>query len=187
MDCALDQEGLAEPWPDEAARFEQRRVEGKARLGLLAQEICRLAAQILDEWTALQRKLPQARPWADAYADLQHQQGDLMGKFFLRDTPYVQLKHFPRYFKAAQMRIEKLRSDPQRDARLMADIAMLSTPFQRARTALKGAPDRQLDEFRWLIEELRVALFAQTLRTPFPVSVKRLQKAWSALQQSAPR
>src|SRR3546814_12383034 len=107
MDCARDQACLAEPWPDDAASFEQRRVEGKARLGLLAQEICRLAAQILDEWTALQRKLPQARPWADAYADLQHQQGDLMGKFFLRDTPYVQLKHFPRYFKDAQRSEER--------------------------------------------------------------------------------
>src|SRR3546814_10251761 len=71
MDCALDQACLAEPWPDDAASFEQRRVEGKARLGLLAQELCRLAAQILDEWTDLQRKLPQARPWADAYAALQ--------------------------------------------------------------------------------------------------------------------
>src|SRR3546814_2647998 len=74
MDCALDQACLAEPWPDDAASFEQRRVEGKARLGLLAQEICRLAAQILDEWTALQRKLPQARPWADAYADLRSEE-----------------------------------------------------------------------------------------------------------------
>jgi len=44
-------------------------------------------------------------------------------------------------------------------------------------------PDAELDAFRWMLEELRVALFAQTLRTPMPVSVKRLEKAWQALQR----
>ncbi|MBV6274440.1 ATP-dependent RNA helicase HrpA [Alcaligenaceae bacterium CGII-47] len=183
IDCALDQACLALPWPDDAQSFEQRRIQGKGRLGLLAQEIARLAGQILDEWAALQKKLPQTRPWPDVYADLQRQQGALLTKWFLRDTPYDQLRHFPRYLKAAQMRIEKLRDDPARDARWMADVALLMTPYQRARTALKGAPDQQLDEFRWLVEELRVALFAQSLRTPTPVSVKRLQKSWSALQR----
>jgi ATP-dependent helicase HrpA len=57
------------------------------------------------------------------------------------------------------------------------------THYQRARAALKGAPDARLDEFRWLLEELRVALFAQELRTPMPVSVKRLQKAWESMQR----
>src|SRR5690606_11971059 len=117
IDCALEQACLAQPWPDDAESFEQRRLEGKGRLGLLAQEIARLTGQILDEWASLQKKLPQARPWPQAYADLQHQQGALMTKWFLRDTPYAQLRHFVRYLRAAQMRIEKLREDPARDAR----------------------------------------------------------------------
>ena len=107
----------------------------------------------------------------------------LMGKWFVRDTPYTQLSHFPRYLKAAQARIDKLRADPARDQRQMAEMAPLVTQYQRARSALKGAPDAALDEFRWLLEELRVALFAQELRTPMPVSVKRLQKAWAATQR----
>src|SRR5690606_8333465 len=98
-------------------------------------------------------------------------------------TPYQQLAHYPRYLKAAQVRIDKLRADPARDARLMAEMAPLIAPYQRAQAGLKGAVDAKLDEFRWLLEELRVALFAQELRTPMPVSVKRLQKAWSALQR----
>jgi ATP-dependent helicase HrpA len=53
----------------------------------------------------------------------------------------------------------------------------------RARSALKGAEDKRMDEFYWMLEELRVALFAQELRTPMPVSVKRLQKAWEAMQR----
>jgi ATP-dependent helicase HrpA len=65
----------------------------------------------------------------------------------------------------------------------MAEMAPLMTHYARARAALKGAPDAKLDEFRWLLEELRVALFAQELRTPTPISVKRLQKAWEAMQR----
>uniref|UniRef100_UPI00333FCEED ATP-dependent RNA helicase HrpA n=1 Tax=Castellaniella defragrans TaxID=75697 RepID=UPI00333FCEED len=187
IDCALDQACLAEPWPEDAAGFEQRREQGKGRLGLLAQEIARLAGQILAERAALHKKLPQARPWPEAHEDLRRQESALMGKWFLRDTPYDQLRHFPRYLKAAQMRIDKLREDPARDARSMAEIAALALSWQRARAALKGAPDQQLETFRWQLEELRVALFAQTLRTPYPVSVKRLQKAWSAMPHQGGR
>lgn len=183
IDCALDQACLAEPWPTDQQGFEQRRNEGKARLGLLVQEIARLAGQVLAEWSSLQKKLPQAKPHAAAYADLQKQQGGLMDKWFLRNTAYGQLKHYPRYLKAAQVRIDKLRADPARDARLMGEMAPLLVQYQRAVSGLKGARDARLEEFRWLLEELRVALFAQELRTPMPVSVKRLQKAWSAMQR----
>jgi len=183
VDSALDRACLAEPWPSDQQAFELRRNEGKARLGLLAQEVGRLAKQILTEWSALQKKLPQAKPHAAAYADLQKQQAGLMGKWFLRDAPYRQLTHYPRYLKAAQVRIDKLRADPARDGRLMADMAPLLAQYQRAVSALKGAGDAQLEEFRWLLEELRVALFAQELRTPMLVSVKRLQKAWAAMQR----
>jgi ATP-dependent helicase HrpA len=93
------------------------------------------------------------------------------------------LSHFPRYLKAAQARIDKLRNDPARDARLMAEMAPLLAQYQRALAQLKGARDAQLDNFRWMLEELRVALFAQELRTPMPVSAKRLQKAWAAMQR----
>ena len=97
--------------------------------------------------------------------------------------PDAQFAHLPRYLKAVVARIDKLRSDPVRDARLMSEMAPLLTQYARVRGALKGAPDQGLDEFRWLLEELRVALFAQELRTPMPVSVKRLQKAFESMQR----
>src|SRR5690606_31150000 len=183
IDCALAQACLGEPWPADAQAFEARRAEGKGRVGLLAQEVARQAGAILTEYAALQRKLPQAKAHAAAYADLQQQLGALVPKRFLRDTPHAQLAHFPRYLKAAAARIDKLRADPARDARLMGEMAPVLAQYQRARAALKGAPDPRLDEFRWMLEELRVALFAQELRTPMPVSVKRLMKAWEALQR----
>jgi len=181
IDAALDQACLMEPWPADAAAFEQRCGEGRARLGLLAQERARLAGVILAERAALVKKLPQARPWPQAQQDIRQQLDALVGPAFVRDTPPEQLGHLPRYLKAAQMRIDKLRADPARDAAAMADVTRLAAPWQRARAALKGAPDARLDAFRWQLEELRVALYAQTLRTPFPVSVKRLEKAWAAM------
>ncbi|WPL81292.1 ATP-dependent RNA helicase HrpA [Bordetella hinzii] len=183
IDCALAQACLGDPRPVNEQQFEARRQDGKGRLGLLAQEVARLSMAILTEYAALQRKLPQAKPHAAAYADLQQQIGALMPKWFVRDIPYAQLAHYPRYLKAAVARIDKLRADPARDARLVAEMAPLLTQYQRARAALKGAPDPRLDEFRWLLEELRVALFAQELRTPMPVSVKRLMKTWEAMRR----
>lgn len=183
VDVAIEQACLAEPWPADQAAFEQRSKEGRTRLGLLAQEIARLGLQILTEWQAAQKKLVQARGHAASHADMQAQMSALMPAQFLARTPYAQLTHFPRYFKAVQARIDKLRADPARDTRNMAEMALLLTNYQRARVALKGARDSGLEGYRWMLEELRVALFAQELRTPMPVSVKRLQKAWGALQR----
>ena len=183
IDCAIDRACLSEPWPTDADAFEQRRQEGKAKLGLLAQEVSRLAGSILEPWAAVMRKLPQAKPHTGTYQDLQQQLGSLVPADFIARTPYGQLGHLPRYLKAALARLDKLRADPARDARLMAEMAPLITQYSRARVARKGASDPGLDEFRWMLEELRVALFAQELRTPAPVSVKRLQKAWEAMQR----
>jgi ATP-dependent helicase HrpA len=93
--------------------------------------------------------------------------------------PYRGWQHF-RYLKAAGLRLEKLRSDPQRDARLAAELAPLLAQWQREqlKQAKSGEIDPRLEQFRWLLEELRVQLFAQELKTPVPVSVKRLTKMW---------
>ena len=183
IDCAIERACLVEPWPSDAESFEVRRQEGRAKLGLLAQEVARLAGAVLTEWAALQRKLPQAKTHTSTYQDLQTQSQQLVPSDFVSHIPYVQLGHVPRYLKAAIARIDKLRTDPARDAKLMAEMAPMLSQYQRARSALKGAEDKRLDEFYWMLEELRVALFAQELRTPMPVSVKRLQKAWEAMQR----
>jgi ATP-dependent helicase HrpA len=87
-----------------------------------------------------------------------------------------------RYLKAASARLDKLRADPARDAHRLAEIAPMLQNFVRAQAALKGRRDPRLEEFRWLLEELRVSLFAQELRTPMPVSLKRLQKVWESIR-----
>ncbi len=93
------------------------------------------------------------------------------------------MSHYPRYIKALNIRIDKLKTDPTRDARLQTDFLPLQTRYQKQKAAHKGQMDRQLDELRWLLEELRVGLFAQELKTPTPVSVKRILKVFESLNR----
>ena len=153
------------------------------KVGLLAQEVARLAGSVLEAYTALIRKLPQAKAYPNTHQDILQQIQALITRDFVSTIPQAQLTHVPRYLKAAATRIEKLRSDSARDAKLMAEMAPLLSQYARTRSGQKGAADPALDEFRWLLEELRVALFAQELRTPMPVSVKRLEKAWATMQR----
>ncbi|KVN41121.1 ATP-dependent RNA helicase HrpA [Burkholderia territorii] len=183
IDTALDRACLQDPLPDDDASFHARRDEGRSRLNLLAQEIARLVGQILAEYAGLAKKLAQAKPFAQAHADLQQQLGALVGKRFVIDTPYTQLAHFPRYLKGIALRIDKLKADPARDAKQSAELLPLVQQYQRAVSQRGGVADPRLAEFRWLLEELRISLFAQELRTPMPVSVKRLHKVWESMQR----
>jgi ATP-dependent helicase HrpA len=93
------------------------------------------------------------------------------------------LQHYSRYLKAVTLRLDKLRADPARDAQRLADLKPQEQRYWRLVAERKGAVDARMLEFRWLLEELRVSLFAQELRTPQPVSVKRLDKVWAQLLQ----
>jgi len=183
IEAALERACLQEPLPKNADEFNTRKDEGKSRIGLLLNEIARLAGQILAEYHALPKKLQGAKAQPQAMADMQSQLQNLIGKRFIADNDYAQLAHFPRYLKAINVRLEKLRADPARDARLMAEWQQAAAPWQRAQKGGQAARDPKMAEFRWLLEELRVSLFAQELRTPMPVSAKRLQKVWESMQR----
>ncbi|WP_322014082.1 ATP-dependent RNA helicase HrpA [Paraburkholderia sp. J12] len=183
IDLALDRACLQDPLPDDDASFHARRDEGRGRLSLLAQEIARLAGQILAEYATVTKKLVQAKAFGQPAADMQAQLDALIGKRFIVDTPYAQLVHFPRYLKGIALRIDKLRADATRDARQSAEFQPLLQQYQRALSQRGGVFDPRLGEFRWLLEELRISLFAQELRTPMPVSVKRLHKVWESMQR----
>ncbi|MFM0270205.1 ATP-dependent RNA helicase HrpA [Paraburkholderia aspalathi] len=183
IDTALDRACLQDPLPADDVSFHTRRDEGRSRLTLLAQEIARLVGQILTEYATVTKKLVQAKSFAAAHADMQNQLDGLIGKRFVVDTPYAQLAHFPRYLKGIALRIDKLKADSARDARQFAEFHPLLQNYQRALAQRGGVLDPRLSEFRWLLEELRISLFAQELRTPMPVSVKRLYKVWESMQR----
>ncbi|MEW6340364.1 MAG: ATP-dependent RNA helicase HrpA [Pseudomonadota bacterium] len=183
IDTALDRACLQDPLPADDVAFHTRRDEGRSRLSLLAQEIARLVGQILSEYASVTKKLVQAKSFTAAHADMQNQLDVLIGKRFVIDTPYAQLAHFPRYLKGIVLRVDKLRADSARDARQFAEFHPLLQNYQRALAQRGGVMDARLSEFRWLLEELRISLFAQELRTPMPVSVKRLYKVWESMQR----
>jgi len=178
---ALERAFLADPLPTDAASFKRRVEEGRGRLTLIASEVARLASAILVEYALAVRKIKDSRSAPDAAADAQQQLQRLVPADFLAQTPWPQLQHLVRYLKAIVLRLDKVRSDPVRDKARLAEIRPQEARFWRAVAERKGVTDARLQEFRWLLEELRVSLFAQELRTPQPVSVKRLDKAWTQI------
>jgi ATP-dependent helicase HrpA len=179
-----------DPLPVEESAFATRREAARGRILLVAQEILRLLGSILTEHAVLAKKLAALqKAFPPACTDIGAQLAELMrnggNARFIATTPFERLQHYPRYLKAISLRLEKARSDPARDTRLMADWQALGRPWERERNAMLKSGQQQdafLDEFRWLLEELRVALFAQELKTSSPVSVKRLQKMWDSRQ-----
>jgi ATP-dependent helicase HrpA len=181
IEVALDRAYLGDPLPSDAASFKARIEEGRTRLNLIAQEVARLAGSVLTEYAAATRKLKDARPPKEVADDIQGQLQRLCPKRFVVQTPYAQLQHFPRYLKGITLRLDKLKADAARDSQRMTELRPLDQRYTRRLAELKGTHDARLDEFRWLLEELRISLFAQELRTPQPVSVKRLEKVWAQM------
>ena len=109
----------------------------------------------------------------------------LLAAGFATRTPWAQWPRLPIYLKAMTLRLEKYSSNPARDAAREADIQELEQMWQEKTDSLikQGQPvSDDLAAFKWMIEELRVSLFAQELKTPYPVSVKRLLKVWEGLE-----
>ncbi|MDP2256719.1 MAG: ATP-dependent RNA helicase HrpA [Polaromonas sp.] len=181
IDVALDRAFLLDPLPTNEADFKKRIDDGRGRLTLIASEVARLAAAILTEFAVAQHKIKDTKNAAEAALDAAQQLQRLVPKRFLSSTPYGQLQHFSRYLKAITLRLEKWRADPARDAAKMAELRPQEQRYWRLVADRKGAVDARMQEYRWLLEELRVSFFAQELRTPQPVSVKRLDKAWAQL------
>jgi len=180
LEMTFDRCCLNDPLPTNEAGFTTRGKEAKNRLLLIAQEIARLAGGILTEYHALQKSLPQLKNHVQAAADVRAQLEFLVHKRFVAATPFERLQHLPRYLKAVNLRIEKLRVNPARDAQCMAQIQSLSQALQKLRQAHQS--DTRVEEFAWLMQELRVSLFAQELKTPVIVSVKRLEKMLAGMR-----
>lgn len=185
IQTAIERACLQTPLPANSGEFNIRREEGKARLNLLANEIARLAGLILAEYYTLPKKLQGLKAHPQAVADIQSQLQSLITKRFIAENEFSQLAHFPRYLKAINVRIDKLRADPARDARQQAEWNSAAQGWLRAprKSGFGSDIDPKMQEYRWLLEELRVSLFAQELKTPMPVSVKRLQKVWESMQR----
>ncbi len=160
--------------------FKEQIKRARSRLPAVKQA---LNAYLLDTSTtlALVKQKMQRHP---LQTTLQNQLNTLLSHGFVSRTPWTQWPHMTRYLKAMILRIEKYSSNPQRDKDREHDIQMLLNQWQEKmnQQIKQQLPiDQHLACFFWHIQELRVSLFAQELKTPYPVSLKRLDKIWQDL------
>ncbi|MCU0936670.1 MAG: DUF3418 domain-containing protein, partial [Gammaproteobacteria bacterium] len=171
------------------AAYRARRDAGRARLAEVAGEIARQVDEALRLFREAVRRLEALRSPASAGAreDLRLQLGHLLYRGFVRATPEAWLGHLPRYLQAVLRRLDRLGGETARDAARQAEVERLWRPCREALVDLRarGRRDPKLEELRWLLEELRVSLFAQDLKTAVPVSATRLARLWEDLR--APR
>jgi ATP-dependent helicase HrpA len=173
--------------PRNAKAFEELKQRARARLPAVREAGCRLFVTIAEEYQRAQQRLGAAAKSApQPAADLRGQLGRLVYKGFMSATPWERLHDLPRYLKAAQVRIDKYPRDAERDAKHAGSIASIWKRYEERAIKLKRAGENEprLEDFRWRIEELRVSLFAQELKTPYPVSYKRLDKLWAEISKA---
>lgn len=165
--------------PRNEKAFNDQKTRARTRLPAVIQAVTQYLGQVAAEYGPLSVKMQKHK----LGYELQQQLAKLVYKGFLAATPWSQLPHLPRYMRAMGLRMDKQPANPQRDGQRGAEIRDL---WQKWETRVaedneaEGASQALLD-FRWQIEELRVSLFAQELKTPYPVSAKRLLKLWSEL------
>jgi ATP-dependent helicase HrpA len=170
------------------SEFAGRLARGRARFVAEAESLHELLGEILPLQRTLRRAL-EAGAEKDAHmrirAELAAQVDELVGPRMLTDTPPEWRLHLPRYLRAAMQRWDKRgqRSEPDLAAEVAAAVARLAQ--WRAAQPRGAAWPAAVVEYRWLIEELRVSLFAQQLGTARPVSSKRLEQAWRKAMTSA--
>jgi len=164
-----------------AGAFEKLRTQFSRELFGAGVERLKLAEPVIEAQAELKPWLqPPLMGFARAsYDDLREQFDALLTPGFLRELPTARLAHYPRYLKAMRLRGERLRQDPAKDQQRMLQVMPYWRAWLQHRAA--GADAADLAELRWLIEEWRVSLFAQELKTAEPVSAKRLAKALAAL------
>ncbi len=167
--------------------FEELKKRARTRLPAVRDAGCRLFATIGEEWLRTQQRIAAAtKALPQPVSDIRNQVGRLVFKGFMSATPWERLHDLPRYLKAAQRRLDKYPSDPERDAKHSGDINAMWKRYEERAIKLKraGENDPRLEEYRWRIEELRVSLFAQELKTPYPVSFKRMDKLWAEVTRT---
>ena len=165
--------------------FEAQLKRARTRLPAVNEGACRLLTAIAADYHQISLHLGQAKgPLSRPAADIKAQLSRLIYKGFFSNTPWEQLTHLPRYLQAMQRRLEKYPRDMERDARHATSIADWWKRYEDAleKQEKAGAVDERLREMRWQLEELRVSLYAQELKTPYPISYKRLEKFWNAMR-----
>ncbi|MBM4208165.1 MAG: ATP-dependent RNA helicase HrpA [Gammaproteobacteria bacterium] len=150
--------------------------ENKAQLLSVANEVGNLVLEIMNQYTDINSKLTRLNSQDKRSSDIKNQLSALIYAGFIRNTPVAQLKAIPRYLKAIAYRLDKPETDSQKSEEVNRYTVRFWKDFEKKSAKLHQLPEQ--DSFRWMLEEFRVSLFAQQLKTAYPISAKRLEKAW---------
>ncbi|NOY62987.1 MAG: ATP-dependent RNA helicase HrpA, partial [Gammaproteobacteria bacterium] len=148
--------------------------------------LCKLCEPILKSHQQLRKRLKKPRmQWLDSISDIHAQLDQLIYPHFIERTPMLWLKQFPRYINAINKRLDKLEQEPRRDRSQRLEFAPLWDAYC-TRAENPHHHSAALQQYRWMLEEFRVSLYAQELGTELPVSHKRLTRYWKkeVLQQT---
>ncbi|MCL6269292.1 ATP-dependent RNA helicase HrpA [Sansalvadorimonas sp. 2012CJ34-2] len=172
-------------WPRNETDFRTLVARYKSELVAFAESLDKLLLDIFTRHTAIQKRLKGKISFqvALSMSDIQAQLKNLLYKGFLRQTPLEWLEQFPRYLQAVELRLDKLGANYNRDRVYVDELQHLHDAWNARREALAKVHiiDKTLWQYRWMLEEYRVSLFAQTLKTRIPVSDKRLRKVWEEI------
>ncbi|QHQ40885.1 ATP-dependent RNA helicase HrpA [Microbulbifer hydrolyticus] len=172
-----------ENWPRTQEAFLAALAPREKLVGV-AQEFADLLVKALSQLVPLRKQIKQQKNLAVAMAvgDINRQLSGLFYRGVLFHTPLEMLRQYGRYLKGIELRLEKAALDPNRDRVLTAEFQEAEEPYLAA--ASKSEPvlmagDAGMVQYRWMLEEFRISLFAQSLKTLMPVSIKRLRKFWA--------
>ncbi|WP_031432957.1 ATP-dependent RNA helicase HrpA [Methylomarinum vadi] len=158
-------------------QFESAVAERKNLLISVGNEVGKLLSDIAEQYSIVKSQLKQPGVTGAMANDIREQLNFLLYSGFVRHTPLAQLKHFPRYLKAIAYRLEKQKNEIQAMQELTRFWVRYWNDVKEKMKSEIVTPERQA--FRWALEEFRVSLFAQQLKTAYPVSAKRLEKLWN--------
>jgi len=164
--------------------FNEKLEKGKSQLHASAKQWSQLLSTILDEYRTVKKILKNpSLTQLDTVTDIQQQLNNLFPKDFISIIDKQWLRQYPRYLSAINKRFDKSKSNAARDRQLRLDFAKLWDEYVKRQQSLEKQhiDSEQLKHYRWLLEEYRVSLFAQELKTMVPVSEKRLRTYWNEL------
>lgn len=163
------------------AGFTALRDAVRANLGATAFQVVELVRRVLVAWQEAESRLSDMPSFTsrETLADVRAQLNGLVHRGFVTDTGLAHLADVARYLRAVDRRLEKVQENPGRDIERTHEIAEITAEYRDLVATLPpGEADAEpVRRIRWMIEELRVSYFAQTLGTAFPVSEKRIHKA----------
>jgi ATP-dependent helicase HrpA len=159
-------------------QFEHRLEQKRGDLIETANKFADNLSRPLAEYHAVAKRLSLKLPLTalNAVKDIQSQLSYLVYQGFIHNTPEQALKRMPLYFQAIGQRLDKMTSDPMRDKEWMVEV---QPHWQRYLNNTGKDTSESLNEYRWMIEEFRISLFAQGIKTAYPISAKRLEKQWA--------